>query len=85
MIKSDEPTYLNIIHYEKNDITLELIEECYRFTAYIVERFGEVYLPIFIRLRDEIESRKEKDKIRILVSNLAKECHTNCTQNVTHF
>lgn len=85
MKNSKEPSFLNIVHYTKEDITLELIEECYQFMALIVDKYGDTYLPIFIRLHKEIEKRKEQDQIRILVSNLAKKCHTNSTQTGTHF
>jgi len=44
----------------KADITDELLEECYLFTAQIVEVFGDKYLPIFERLHAEIQIRKER-------------------------
>ena len=44
---------------KKKDITDELLEECYLALAFIVDRYGEVYLPIFERLHLEIEERKK--------------------------
>lgn len=42
----------------KEDITIELLEECYVIMAHIVTEYGAVYLPIFERLQNEIGTRK---------------------------
>ena len=40
------------------------IKQCLIFMAHMVDKHGDVYLPIFIRLKNELEKQKEKDEIK---------------------
>lgn len=68
---------LKIVHIEKDDITIELLLDCYHIVARIVERYGDTYLPIFIRLHKEIENRKEHDRMMGYALAMAKKHHTD--------
>ncbi len=48
---------------KKEEITYEVIEECYVFMAHIVRDYGEQYLPIFERLHVELDVYKERQKM----------------------
>jgi len=58
-IKIQKPCNDNKI--EINDATLK---QCLMFMAHMVDKHGDVYLPIFIRLKNELEKQKEKDAIK---------------------
>ncbi len=80
-----ERALFQVRHYTKEEITLELLEECYYSIARIIEKYGDVYLPLFIRLHNEIEKMKDDNKMKKLALEIAQNCHTFGTQNVTHF
>ncbi len=48
---------------KKEEITYEMIEECYVFMAHIVRKYGEQYLPIFERLHFELEAQKRRQEM----------------------
>ena len=50
-------------HFEEEDITDEILKECYVTMARIVNQHGERYLPIFERIHAEIENRNAKRKL----------------------
>ena len=50
------------IRHEK-DVTLPMLKEAYTVAAKAVADHGEVYLPIFERLHNEIEERQARDKM----------------------
>jgi len=55
------------------DITLDLLEECYVFAAEIVNQYGEHYLPIFERLHEEIANMRDKQTMLDLAKKLSKQ------------
>jgi len=44
-----------------DEITLSVLKEAYQTAAKVVADHGDVYLPIFERLHNEIEQRKARD------------------------
>ena len=44
-------------------LTTELLEDCYRYMAFIVNEYGEHYLPIFERLDSELKSMKRREEL----------------------
>ncbi|MEP1305097.1 MAG: hypothetical protein ABJK11_11150 [Balneola sp.] len=61
------------------------LQECYELMAYIVNKHGDDYLPLFERLHEEIEARKEKNGLLEIAIKVAENNSTNGTQNGTHF
>ena len=47
-------------HLTKQDITDDLLQDCYVLLANIIDRHGNAYLPIFERLHVEIENREKQ-------------------------
>ncbi|PCI44149.1 MAG: hypothetical protein COB49_11445 [Alphaproteobacteria bacterium] len=60
---SEAFTFAPYVEIKKEDITYEMIEECYVFMAHIVRDYGEQYLPIFERLHSELEVYKKRQKM----------------------
>ncbi|MEM1258950.1 MAG: hypothetical protein AAF849_00735 [Bacteroidota bacterium] len=48
----------------KADITLELLQDASMVMAQIVEKYGDLYIPIFARVIDEIEDRKKNQSYK---------------------
>ena len=48
----------------EGDITMELLKEVSLVMAEIIERYGDIYLPIFIRILKEIEERKNQQSYK---------------------
>lgn len=61
------------------------LQECYELMAYIVNKHGDDYLPLFERLHEEIEARKEKNNLLEIASKVAGNASKNDTHNGTHF
>ena len=57
----------------EQDISDELVEECYRIIAGVIATHGENYLPIFERLHVELS---ERDKRRKLLDEAFKVANT---------
>lgn len=56
-------------YFDKGAISDELLEECYIYMAFVVEDYGEKFLPIFERLHREREKRKsQKEMLEIALS-----------------
>lgn len=47
-----------------NDVTLELIEQAYRTSAYLVKNYGDKYLPLFERIDSELERKKAHIRLK---------------------
>jgi hypothetical protein len=54
------------------DITPAWLEEKRAYAAYLVENFGEVYLPVFERLHQECEARSKRASSLDLVRQFAR-------------
>ena len=52
---------------EINETTLK---QCLICMAQVVDRYGDAYLPIFIRLKDELEKQREQDAIKLYAKQL---------------
>lgn len=48
----------------EKDITIELLQEVNLTMAEIVQRYGDLYLPIFIRILKEIEKQKSQQSYK---------------------
>lgn len=48
----------------EKDITMELLQEVSLTMAEIVQRYGDLYLPIFIRILKEIEKQKNQQSYK---------------------
>jgi hypothetical protein len=59
--------------YKNGNITLADISRARTVIAKAIEMYGDVYLPIFIRLNEEYESAKRQDSIISLALRVAKE------------
>lgn len=53
-----------IYKYSSEEITLELLKEARLISAKVVERYGDSYLPIFVRVQNEIDLRKSHQSYR---------------------
>lgn len=42
----------------EEEVTLKMIEDGYKTAAYIVKKYGDKYLPIFVRMHEELEKKK---------------------------
>lgn len=49
-----------IFNYTSEEITPELLNEAKLIAAKILRRYGDSYLPLFIRVQNEIEVRKNQ-------------------------
>jgi hypothetical protein len=61
------------ISLKESDLTIELLEEASVIMAKIIEIHGDHYLPIFIRIMDEIDKRKEQQAYKELAQRLLLE------------
>lgn len=57
---------------KKIKISNENIEQAYTASAILVEKFGEVYLPIFERMHEEIEKHNLLRSKKILALEIAR-------------
>lgn len=57
------------------DVTDTMLEECYIMMANIVKDHGELYLPIFERLHEELKIRKSKKDLIGLAHRVSREAH----------
>ncbi len=48
----------------QEDITIELLQEASLVMAEILQQYGDIYLPIFIRVLKEIEKRKHQQSYK---------------------
>lgn len=48
----------------EEDITIELLHDTSLTMAKIVQRYGDLYLPIFIRILEEIEKQKSNQSYK---------------------
>jgi len=53
------------------DITIEFLQENYKIIASIIEQYGDIYLPIFIRIHKEVEQRKEYKSFKEIALQVA--------------
>tara|TARA_R110000868_G_scaffold1211_2_gene9368 strand:- start:95309 stop:95578 length:270 start_codon:yes stop_codon:yes gene_type:complete len=72
----------------EKDVSMRELYECYNKLACIIKEHGDEYLPLFERVHNEIESRKEKNRmvdiaLRVAESNSKSGTHFG-TQNGTH-
>ena len=72
----------------EEDVTMRELYECYNKLACIIKAHGDEYLPLFERVHNEIESRKEKNRmvdiaLRVAENNSKSGTHFG-TQNGTH-
>lgn len=72
----------------EDDVTMRELYECYNKLACIIKQHGDEYLPLFERVHNEIESRKEKSRmvdiaLRVAENNPKSGTHFG-TQNDTH-
>jgi hypothetical protein len=63
--------------YRNRNITLADISRARTVIAKAIELYGDVYLPIFIRLNEEYESAKRQDNMISLALSIAKETPFN--------
>ena len=60
-----------------NDNNIEIneatLKQCLIFMAHMIDKHGDVYLPIFIRLKNELEKQKEKDEIKRYARDIARQ------------
>ncbi len=69
---------------KEEDITIEVLRDCYKIMAKVVSIQGEKFLPIFERLHMEIKLR-EKNKNLIQIANQIASLETRIdTQTNTH-
>ena len=57
---------------KSREVTLTDLEDGYRKIAILIDLYGDIYLPIFIRLHKEIEAKKEAEKFKALALKVAK-------------
>lgn len=57
-------------NYKPEEITIELLEKARMISAKIVEKYGDAYLPIFIRVQNEIELRKSQQSYKEIALQL---------------
>ncbi len=60
------------VHVKESEITTEMVQRCYDYMAKIVVERGEVCLPLFKRLHDELESRRANDNLMNLAKKIAE-------------
>ena len=58
MIKSKKRTI------KESGITMDLLQEASMTMAEVIQRHGDLYLPIFVRILKEIEMRKEQQSYK---------------------
>ena len=52
---------LDHTNIEINEATLK---QCLFYMAHVVDEHGDIYLPIFMRLKEELEKRKAQDALK---------------------
>jgi hypothetical protein len=57
----------------KKGLTLEELEECYIIAARVVADYGDVYLPVFERMKNELEKARKAEGLRALAIAVTKE------------
>lgn len=60
-------------HLTKQDITDDLLQDCYVLLADIIDRHGNTYLPIFERLHVEIETREKQKEMLQKAKNISRD------------
>lgn len=58
---------------KSREVTLADLEDGYRKIAILIDRYGDVYLPIFIRLHKEIEAKREAEKFKLLAMKVVND------------
>lgn len=53
------------------DIDIEMLEDARKIMAKVVEKYGNQYLPAFIRIHNEIERRKKELSYRSIALQIA--------------
>ncbi|MEM6813271.1 MAG: hypothetical protein AAF600_02640 [Bacteroidota bacterium] len=61
-LKKVIPTHRVVL--SKANITLDLLQDASMVMAQIVEKYGDLYIPIFVRIIDEIEDRKKNQSYK---------------------
>lgn len=59
----------NILRRE--DVTLYLLKDVQKISAEIVKQHGDLYLPVFIRIHEEIEKRKNNQSYKQIALQIA--------------
>lgn len=54
-------------------ITLSELEEGYKTIALMIRHYGDIYLPIFIRLHKEIEAKRNSQMFKSLAMKVAND------------
>lgn len=49
------------------------LERAYVIAAEIVQKFGDIYLPLFERLHDEMKKHEAKRDLKLIALNIVKE------------
>ncbi len=57
----------------KKGLTLEELERCYIIAARIVADYGDAYLPVFERMKYELEKAKKTEGLKALAIAVTKE------------
>lgn len=57
----------------KEDITDDLLDECYIMVAKIIDSYGDAYLPIFERLHAEIKAREKQKEMLRKAKNISRD------------
>lgn len=58
---------------KKSEVEIDLneLKKCHRIAAEIVSLYGSKYLPIFIRIEDEIKKLSDKEKMIMRAKKIA--------------
>jgi hypothetical protein len=77
-----------MINERSHNVTKQELQEALSVAATLVQLDGAVYLPIFKRLKEELDKMIDQDTLMQealkLASNIESHATQNVTQNVTH-
>lgn len=71
--KTDQPTFRKRIALSDIEINKTTLKECLCYMAYMVNEHGDTYLPIFERLKEELEILKQREALKNYARKIANE------------
>lgn len=61
------------VHLDSSSLSETVIRTAYKQAAYIVDKYGDRYLPIFERLHQEVIELESKESLKSVISELCEE------------
>lgn len=67
----NQPTFIKPTHLKNNEVNQATLKRCLNYVACLISQHGDLYLPIFERLKNELEQHQKQDALKDYAKQIA--------------